>query len=91
MPLGNSDGAARPGGRETLSSIPLDRLEVLIGLFEPEREALRAELLAARDDAQACAGQIARVKRDYPGLADWMDMLPAGQSAIAEVRKETPP
>jgi len=74
-------------GREKLSVIPIDHLNVLDGLFVPEREAMRAELLAARGESSALAAQIDMVRRDHPGLAWWMDDLLAGRSDIAWTRK----
>jgi len=74
-------------GKAELSEIPLARLDVLDGLFVPEREALRAELMAARHDA-ALTVQIERVRRDYPDLAWWIDDLVAGRSDLAWSRKK---
>jgi hypothetical protein len=73
-------------GHDRLPTIPLDRLDVLGGLFAPEREALRAELLAARDDTAAFERQVQKVKGDYPGLAAWMEAIVAGESEIAWTR-----
>jgi hypothetical protein len=74
-------------GTERLAAIPLARLDVLDGLFEPEREALRAELLAARKDPAALASQVANVKRRFPDLTYWMNAILAGESEIAWTRK----
>ena len=60
-------------GHDRLPTVPLDRLDVLGGVFAAEREALRAELLAVRDDTAAFERQVQKVKRDYPGLAAWME------------------
>jgi hypothetical protein len=73
-------------GDEPLGAFPLERLDALDGMFEPEREALRAEILKARGETAAAARQIAYVKHTYPALTDWMNRLIAGQSDIAWAR-----
>jgi hypothetical protein len=73
-------------GPEMLPAIPLQRLDVLDGIFWPEREALRAELLAVRDDPAAFAAQAALAKRLFPGLSSWMDAIAEGESEIAWTR-----
>jgi hypothetical protein len=74
-------------GAARLATIPLARLDVLDGLFEPEREALRAEILAAGNDRAALARQVADVKRRFPELTYWMNAILAGESEIAWTRK----
>jgi hypothetical protein len=77
-------------GDEPLAAVPLNRLDVLDGLFESEREALRAELLSAGGDPVTLAGQVANVKRQFPALTRWMNQLLAGESEIAWARRVRP-
>ena len=66
-----------------LAQIPMSLLDRLDGLFEPEREGLKAELLAARGNESAFADQVANVKSRFPALTRWMNQLLAGESEIA--------
>jgi hypothetical protein len=74
-------------GSEALSQIGFDILDSLTGLFVPEREALRAELLAARGDTVGLARQLDLLKRDFPGLASWADAINDGRSDIGWTRR----
>jgi len=78
-------------GKSKLRDIPLDRVDMLDGLFAPEREALRAELLAARDMPAELVAQVDRVRRDHPGLTYWMDEIVDGASEIAWIRNQEAP
>jgi hypothetical protein len=68
-------------GAMPLREIDPHCLDVLDGLFEPEKAALLAELLAVRDK-EAFARQVIEVKNRYPGLTKWMDDLANGRSEI---------
>lgn len=73
-------------GSAPLKNMPLSRLDVLDGIFLPERAALQAELLAQRGDTAALRKHIAAAKRDYPGLSWWLDSIEAGGSVIGWAR-----
>jgi|GEM_PF-2838716 len=73
-------------GSAALKHMPLSRLDVLDGIFLPERAALQAELLAQRGDIAALRKHIAAAKRDYPGLSWWLDSIEEGGSVIAWAR-----
>lgn len=74
-------------GPVPLGAIDEGFLALLDGLFAPDAEGLRAELLAAKDRA-AFAAHAARVKATWPGLTTWMNEIEDGTSAIAWTRTQ---
>lgn len=74
-------------GPGALQSIPLTSLDVLDGLFLPERAALQAEILAQRGDAGAFQAHLADAKRAFPELSWWLDHIEPGGSVIAWTRR----
>jgi hypothetical protein len=70
-----------------LPQIPLSLVDCLDGLFEPEREGLRAELLAVRGDENALTRQVAEVKDRFPALTRWMNQVLSGESEIVWSRR----
>jgi hypothetical protein len=69
-------------GGEDLAEVGPALLDVLDGVYAPEAEALRAELLFARGDRAGFEAQAARVRRAHPGLSYWMDRVEAGGGEV---------
>ena len=63
-------------------------LDVLDGVYAPEREALKAELLEARGDAAGYRAVRSRILRDTPGLAWWMRMIDKGGGYVKSLRDD---
>jgi hypothetical protein len=66
-------------GETPLQRISTDCLQTLSDFLAPEREALRAELVAVRSSA-AFEEQSEMVRRLHPGLSYWMADIAAGRS-----------
>jgi len=69
-------------GAEPPERVDPRTLDVLTGLFEPEANALKAELYHARNDLEGYQRARAAILRDSPGLAWWIDMLDGGGSYL---------
>lgn len=62
-------------------------LALLDGMFAPDAEGFRGEILAARD-ARAFQAHAQQVKAKWPGLSAWMDDIADGATAIAWARTQ---
>ncbi|MEM7152422.1 MAG: hypothetical protein AAF799_06235 [Myxococcota bacterium] len=66
--------------RALLSTLDLDVLERLGSSLEPEAALLRAELLAARGDAEGLTRQAEHIRARFPGLQARLEAIEAGRS-----------
>lgn len=73
-------------GPEELHEVDPARLDVLRGVYLPEAHALRAELFAARGDAERFAAEAELIRATHPGLGWWLDAIAAGESEITFTR-----
>lgn len=74
---------------------PLDRvapavLDVLTGLYAPERLALQAELDHARNDEASYRQLRSQILQTQPGLAWWIRMIDRGGAYLQTFRKDRP-
>lgn len=66
-------------------------LDILDGLFQPERDALKAELYAIRGNQEKYQQLRAKILRDEPGLAWWIAMIDGGGGYLQTFRFEPMP
>jgi hypothetical protein len=78
-------------GREPLTRVNPALLDVLDGLYRPEREVLQAELYHARGDQGNYLQLRTKILRDYPGLAWWVWMIDEGGAYLKTSRVESNP
>lgn len=69
-------------GKGPLRAVSPETLDVATGLYEPEREALRAELLHLRGDDAGYKRIRVRTLERFPGLAWWFRMIDEGGGYI---------
>jgi hypothetical protein len=69
-------------GVEPLRSVNPAALDVAGGLYEPEREALKAELLRLRGDYDGYQRIRSRTLERFPGLVWWFRMVDDGGGYI---------
>jgi len=73
------------------SSVPLDQiqpsiLDTLTGLYEPEADALKAELYQARGDHASYQGLRLKILRSAPGLIWWVRMIDSGGAFLKSLK-----
>jgi hypothetical protein len=73
-------------GPVELRDVELSMFDVLTGVYAPEAEALRAEVLAARGDRVALAAQLAKVRAATPGLEPWLASIEQNASYVPWMR-----
>jgi hypothetical protein len=69
-------------GPEPLESIEPSVVDVLTGLYTPERDALKAELYQARGDRDAYERLRQTILASAPGLAWWVHMMDGGGAFV---------
>ena len=73
-------------GPVELRDVDLSMFDVLGGVYAPEAEALRAEVLAARGDRVTLAAHLAKVRAATPGLEPWLASIEGNASYIPWMR-----
>jgi hypothetical protein len=76
-------------GPTELADVDPAMFDVLGGVYAPDAEALRAEVLAARGDRAALAKQLALARAATPGLGPWLASIESGTSFLGWMRDQT--
>jgi hypothetical protein len=74
-------------GSAPLADVDLATLDTLGGVYAPDAEALRGEVLAARGDQAALQATLARARAATPGLWPWLDAIETRTTFLGWVRK----
>jgi hypothetical protein len=74
-------------GSVPLGAVDDGFLALLDGVFAPDAEGFRGEILAAKDPL-AFAAHAQQVRAKWPGLSTWLDHISNGTSAIAWARTQ---